>query len=84
MINILDIYFSITCMCHKFIESSIVGSNIQGIMPTTMLVYLVIDNSFVSDVYMDDISKIKCQVHHLHLDQLFIQPRHDENCRHLF
>ena len=39
--------------------NSISGSNSQGIMPTTMVEYLVIHKSFVSDVYMEDIASMK-------------------------
>ena len=40
-----------------------------------MLLSLVIHNSFISDVYMEDISDITCQIHHLHLEQYFIQQK---------
>ena len=55
----------------------------QLILPKNMLVSLVIQKSFVSDVYMDDISGIKYQPYHLHLEQYFIQQRHDQNFQHL-
>ena len=45
----------------------------QGIPPTAILVCLVIDNCFVSDVYMEYIDDRKFQLHHLHLEQYFIQ-----------
>ena len=38
-----------------------------------MLVFLVIHNIFICDVYIEDIADIKCQIHHLHLEQYFIQ-----------
>ena len=38
-----------------------------------MLAYLVIINSFVSDIYMKDIADMKFQIHRIKLDQLFIQ-----------
>ena len=69
MKNKYDIYVSITCIYRQFIDSSISGSNRQGTFPTHLLEYLVIHNSFVSDVYMEDIAKIKFQFHHLHLEQ---------------
>ena len=43
----------------------------QEILPTTMLAYLVINNIFVSDIYI--IANMKCQLCHLHLEQDFIQ-----------
>ena len=51
-------YVTFTFICHNFIDSSISGSNIQAIMPTTMLAYLVIHNIFVYDVYMNDCPKL--------------------------
>ena len=45
----------------------------QGIPPTDILVCLVIDNCFFYDVYMEDIDDRKFQLHHLHLEQYFIQ-----------
>ena len=55
----------------------------QGILPTTMLAFLVNINSFVSDVYMDNIADTICQIHYSHLEQYFIQQKHDLNFRHL-
>ena len=52
---------------------------LQGILPTCMLAYLDINNSFVYNVYMDDIVNIICQIHHLHLETYFIQQQHDFN-----
>ena len=34
-----------------------------------MLASLEIQNSFVSDVYMEYIANMICQIHHLHLEQ---------------
>ena len=65
MRNIAYIYVGITCICQKFIEYIIFVSNTQVIMPTTILAYLVIHNSFASNVYMYDISNIKFQIHRL-------------------
>ena len=48
-----------------------------------MLEYLIIHNIFVSGVYMEDIADMKCQLHHIHLEQYFIKPKHDQNFRHL-
>ena len=49
------------------------------ILPTTMLTSLVIHNSFVSDVFVGDISDMKCQLCYIYLKQYFIQPKHDQN-----
>ena len=45
----------------------------QVIMTTTTLEYLEIHSIFVYDVFIDYIAKMKCQLHHLHLEQHFIQ-----------
>ena len=41
-----------------------------------MLTYLVIHNCFVSDVYIEDISSTECQLHHIHLEEYFIELNH--------
>ena len=46
------------------------------IPPSTMLSYLVIHNSFVSEVYLEDISDISCQIYLLNILQR-------QNCREL-
>ena len=51
---------------------------------TTMLEYLVIHNSSVTDIYIEDISDMKFQLHQFHLDQYFIQQKQENDCRHLF
>ena len=51
----------------------------QVILPLNMLASLAIHNSFVSDVYMDDISAMVCQIHHLHLKQYFIKNIYHQN-----
>ena len=38
-----------------------------------MLSYLVIINSFVSDLYMKYIANMKCQLHHIHFEHCFIE-----------
>ena len=38
---------------------------------------------FVSDVYMEDIVEMKCQLHHIHLDKYFIYSKHDQKRQHL-
>ena len=48
-----------------------------------MLASLVILNNFVSDVYMEYIANMKCQLHHIHLVEYLIQQKHDQNVRHL-
>ena len=55
----------------------------QGVLPKTMLLQLVINNGSISDVFMDDISNMKCHFHHLYLKEYFIQQKHDQNCQHL-
>ena len=55
----------------------------QGIRPTNMLESLVNQNSSVSDSYMEYIPDMIFQLHHLHLEQYFIQQQHDPNLRHL-
>ena len=55
----------------------------QVILLTNMLEYLEIHNSFVSDVYMEDISNMLCQFYRLHLEQQFIQQQHYHTRRHL-
>ena len=40
---------------------------------------LVIHNSFASDIYMEDIANMICQLLHLHLEQYFIEQKHDQN-----
>ena len=49
-----------------------------------MLESLVIHNSFISDVYIEDIYGMKFQIHDIHPDQYFIQPQHDQNLIHLY
>ena len=49
-----------------------------------MLEYSAIHNHSVSDEYTDDISDMKCQLHHLYLDQYFSKQRHDHNWWHSF
>ena len=61
----------------------LIKNKYQGIIPTTMLAPLLINNSFVSDVYMDDISGMIYQLHHLNFEQDFIQHKHDQNWQHL-
>ena len=38
-----------------------------------MLVFLVIHNIFIYDVYIEDIANMKCRIYHLHLEKWFIQ-----------
>ena len=60
-----------------------VKNRFQGILPTTMLTSLIIHNHFVSDVHMEDMTDMKCQLRHLNLEKYFIQQKHYQNCRHL-
>ena len=55
----------------------------QGIPHTNMLESMVIQNSFLSDVYRYDIVDIEFHLHHLHLVQYFIEQKCGKNCRHL-
>ena len=48
-----------------------------------MIEYLIIHNSFVIDVNTEDISDIKFQLRHLHLEENIIQQKRDQNARHL-
>ena len=48
-----------------------------------MLASLVNNNSFFSDVHMDNIINMICQIHYLHLEIYFIQQKHHINFRHL-
>ena len=38
-----------------------------------MFTYLVVINCFVTDLYTDNIANMKHQLHHIHLEQCFIQ-----------
>ena len=49
-----------------------------------MLLYLIIHNIFVSDVYFKDISNMKYHLHHLNLGQYYIQQQHDQNFQHIY
>ena len=42
-----------------------------------MLASFVNINSFVSDIYMDDIFDMPCNINHIHLEMFFIQQKHD-------
>ena len=48
-----------------------------------MLTSFGFHNSFFSGVYMDDISDMTCQIHHLHLEQYLIQQQYDIHFQHL-
>ena len=48
-------------------NTALLKNKFQGILTTTILSYLVFHNNLISDLYMDDISDIKYQLHHLHL-----------------
>ena len=51
--------------------------------PKNMLSSLKIHNKFVYGVYTEDKADIICQIHHLHLEQYFIQQQHDLNFQYL-
>ena len=70
---------------HAYVTSSlsISGKNIQGIVPITMLEYLLIHNISVAGVKMEDIADIKCQLCHLHLEHYLFQQKYDQIFRHL-
>ena len=44
---------------------------------------LAFHNSYGSNVYMDDIADMICHIYHFHLDQYYIQQKHDPNRLHL-
>ena len=47
-----------------------------------MLASLIDHRIYVSNVYMYNIDYMICEIHHLHLEQYFIQQKHDINLRH--
>ena len=55
----------------------------QVILKKIMLESLVINNSYVSYLHMDDISDMKCQLQHLHLYHYIIFGKYDQNFQHL-
>ena len=61
---------------------SLQNNKCQEIFPTIMLETLEINSSFPL-ICMYDISDTICQIHRLHLDQFFIQQKHDLNFRNL-
>ena len=67
---------------HKEI-TDILQKKFQGILPTTMLLSLLIINSFVSTEYMEFISDMKCQIHCIHLEQYYIQQKYDQKFQYL-
>ena len=64
-------------------NTALLNKKCQEILPSTKLEYLVIQNSLVSGVYMDDIFGMEYQLHHLHFRKYFIQQQHDVSGRHL-
>ena len=48
-----------------------------------MLASLKIHNRFAYGVYTEDKSDMICQIHHLHVEQYFIQQQHDLNFQYL-
>ena len=57
------------CFTEEETSSNTYNKKHQVICTATMLEYLVIHNSFVSDVYMDDMAYMKQELCHLHLEQ---------------
>ena len=64
-------------------NNDLLNNKCQVTLKKTMVEYLVINNIFVSDLYMDDIANMKYQLHHLHLEQSLIKQINDLNLRHL-
>ena len=73
----------ITCICHKFVDSSISGINSQGMLPITMFEYLVIHNIFLYDVYMDYKVNSKYKLHYLNLEECLFKKKMIE-CSNIF
>ena len=65
------------------VKNYLLKKQCQGKLPRNMLASLIYLNIFVSDIYLDDISSMKCQIHHSHLEKYFIQQKHDINYQHL-
>ena len=64
-------------------NNDLLNNKCQVTLKKTMVEYLVINNIFVSDLYMDDIANMKYQLHHLHLEQSLTKQINDLNLRHL-
>ena len=47
----------------------------QRILQTYMLSSLIYHNKIATSVLMDDISNMKCQLHHLHFEEYLIQQK---------
>ena len=54
----------------------------QGKWPTIMLSLLVIHKKIIPAEHMKDTTHIKCQLHHLHLEQYLVKT-HDQNRQYL-
>ena len=67
--------------CYLLIITTIIYNrrNSKKIFPTNILACLVNNSSYVTSVYIGVISDIKCHFHHLHLEQLFIQQKQENN-----
>ena len=57
--------------------------NTEKIFPTTMLASLVNNNSSITDIYIEVIVDIQCQLHHLNLEECFMQQKQENNLWHL-
>ena len=85
--NYIDFSISVSNIQHSMLSfhkenTFLLNNKCQVILPKTMLEYFEIHSSFVSDVYMEDIPGIICQLHHLHLEKYFIQQQHYLYLRH--
>ena len=48
-----------------------------------MLARLIILSILVTDIYMEDISNMKCQPHHIHLEKCLKQKNQENNLQRL-
>ena len=59
-------------------KNALLYKKLWKILPENML---SINNSYVTAIYTEDISEMKFQIHHLHLEQ-FLFKKHDKHFRH--
>ena len=55
----------------------------KGISPSNMIASLVHLNSYIYNIYMDDIADMISQIYHIHLEQYYTQQQYDTNFRNL-
>ena len=60
-------------------NTALLKNKCQEIISENMLTSLADINSLVSVIYIYDISNMICQLHHLHLEQYFIQQKYNIN-----